>query len=140
MARKSTKKVNKDISIEELETANALTSFTDEQVKTIAEVNTEINDSMDIVSPENEEMILVQKPFELNLTQTVGVSGTVAHIDTKDFSQIILLRKVAGLKSGTIIDIIDTDRHGGVHFKIGETEAYLSTYEKDKLWRFYGEK
>lgn len=73
--------------------------------------------------------------FDEPIEHTVTTTETSIE-QNKKFGKIILLKDVAGMKGGTVIDIINIDDSDNVHFKIGNLQTFLTPIERGKLWDF----
>ena len=73
--------------------------------------------------------------FDEPIEHTVSTTETSIE-QNKKFGKIILLKDVAGMKGGTVIDIINIDDSDNVHFKIGNLQTFLTPIERGKLWDF----
>lgn len=102
----------------------------------------------EIIELEGGSATIIEEPVAMQIDKRIGVSSAKVTkqkdpakiAQPKELGKIVLLKNIAGMKSGSIIDIMNIDKSGGVHFIIGDTKTYFSTLEKGKLWKFDGEK
>lgn len=102
----------------------------------------------EIIELEGGSATIIEEPVAMRIDKRLSVSSAKVTkqkdpakiAQQKELGKIVLLKNIAGMKSGSIIDIMNIDKSGGVHFKLGNARTYFSALEKGKLWKFDGEK